>query len=35
VNEIGFDGWATAEIPGGDAKRLKEIADRMDRIFKG
>jgi hexulose-6-phosphate isomerase len=35
VNEIGFDGWATAEIPGGDAKRLKEIAERMDRIFKG
>ena len=35
VREIGFEDWATAEIPGGDAKRLKEIADRMDRILKG
>jgi hypothetical protein len=28
-----FSGWATAEIPGGDEKRLSEIAERMDRIF--
>ena len=34
VSEIGFDGWATAEVPGGDAKRLKDIAERMDKIFK-
>jgi hypothetical protein len=33
LNEIGFDGWSIAEIPGGDATRLKDIAERMDRIF--
>ncbi|MFQ5505311.1 MAG: sugar phosphate isomerase/epimerase family protein [Planctomycetota bacterium] len=31
--EIGYAGWATAEIRGGDRKRLAEIAGRMDRIF--
>lgn len=30
---IGFQGWGTAEIPGGDSERLAEIAQRMDRIF--
>lgn len=25
--------WATAEVRGGDRKRLKEIAERMDKIF--
>ena len=34
LSEVGFEGWATAEVPGGDAKRLKDIADRMDRILK-
>jgi hexulose-6-phosphate isomerase len=33
LNEVGFDGWSIAEIPGGDAARLKDIAERMDRIF--
>jgi hexulose-6-phosphate isomerase len=33
LDEIGFHGWATAEIPGGDAERLREIAERMDRII--
>jgi L-ribulose-5-phosphate 3-epimerase len=27
------DNWATAEIRGGDRKRLKQIADQMDAIF--
>lgn len=31
--EIRFQGWCTAEVPGGDAERLKEIATRMDRIL--
>ena len=31
--EIGFSGWATAEVRGGDRKRLKEIAERMDRVL--
>ncbi|MCA9054011.1 MAG: sugar phosphate isomerase/epimerase [Planctomycetaceae bacterium] len=28
--EIGYSGWATAEVPGGDRERLAEIARRMD-----
>ena len=31
--DVGYSGWATAEIPGGDAERLREIARRMDRIL--
>lgn len=33
LDAIGYEGWATAEIPGGDRERLAEIASRMDRIF--
>ncbi len=33
LDEIGYEGWATAEIAGGDAVRLAEIAERMDRIL--
>ncbi len=33
LQELGFSGWATAEIPGGDRQRLQNIAERMDRIF--
>lgn len=33
LREIGYQGWGTAEIPGGDEARLGEIAARMDRIF--
>lgn len=33
LDRIGYSGWATAEIPGGDRTRLEEIASRMDRIF--
>ena len=32
---IGFQGWATAEVRGGDKARLKEIAERMDKAFAG
>lgn len=33
--DIGYtDGWATAEVKGGDSERLKFIADRMDRELK-
>ena len=32
LDEIGFKGWAVAEVGGGDAKRLREIGARMDRI---
>ena len=33
LTAIGFTGWATAEIPGGDRERLEEIAWRMDRVL--
>lgn len=33
LRDIGFKGWATAEVGGGDEQRLKDIAERMDRIF--
>ena len=33
LDEIGYQGWMTAEIGGGDAQRLKVIADQMDRII--
>ena len=34
LDDIGYSGWATAEIPGGDTARLREIAARMDRILE-
>ena len=33
LDEVGYRGWATAEVAGGDATRLRDIAERMDRIF--
>ena len=33
LDEIEYKGWATAEVAGGDAARLRDIARRMDRIF--
>lgn len=33
LDDIGYQGWATAEVSGGDRDRLKAIADRMDRVF--
>ena len=32
--EIGYHGWATAEIPGGGRERLAKIAKLMDKIFE-
>lgn len=31
--EIGFRGWAAAEVPGGNRERLADISRRMDRIL--
>lgn len=33
LRDVGYQGWGTAEVPGGDRDRLNEIAQRMDRIF--
>lgn len=31
--DIGYTGWATAEVSGGNTDRLKDIAMRMDTVF--
>ncbi|MFQ3649147.1 MAG: sugar phosphate isomerase/epimerase family protein [Gemmataceae bacterium] len=31
--EIGYNGWATAEVAGGGEKRLAEISARMDKVL--
>jgi hexulose-6-phosphate isomerase len=33
LREVGYQGWGTAEIPGGGADRLKQIAGLMDKIY--
>lgn len=33
LEKIGYHGWASAEVPGGDRERLKVIIDRMNTIF--
>ena len=33
LTEIGFSGWATAEVGGGGKERLKEVAERRDRAL--
>lgn len=37
VNEalgaIGYNGWGSAEVSGGDRERLREISERMDRLY--
>ena len=33
LDDIGFEGWFTAEIGGGGVNRLEDIAARMDRII--
>ena len=33
LKKIGFKGWATAEVRGGNRERMKEISTRMDTIL--
>ena len=33
LKEIGYQGWGSAEVAGGDRVRLKEISERMDRLY--
>ncbi len=33
LKEVGYSGWGSAEVTGGDAVRLKEISDRMDQLY--
>lgn len=34
LDEVGFEGWASAEVGGGGRERLKEISERMDRVLR-
>lgn len=33
LEEIDYHGWATAEVDGGGEKELKDVAERMNKIF--
>lgn len=33
LEDIGFTGWATAEVGGGDVKRLTEVREQMEKAF--
>jgi L-ribulose-5-phosphate 3-epimerase len=33
LKEVGYRGWATAEVSGGGEKELKDVLDRMRRVF--
>ena len=33
LNEIGFTGWTTAEVGGGDAKRLTLVRQQMQKAL--
>jgi len=33
--EVGYQGWVTAELEGGDAAYLKDVAGRIDRFLAG
>jgi len=34
LDAIGYRGWASAEVSGGGEERLRDIAQRMDRVFQ-
>jgi hexulose-6-phosphate isomerase len=33
LDEIGYTGWGTAEVRGGDRARLQEVSQRMDKVL--
>ena len=33
LDEVGYNGWATAEVAGGGEKELRDVAERMNRIL--
>jgi hexulose-6-phosphate isomerase len=35
LDDIGYQGYGIAEVPGGDAARVKFLAERMDKLFSG
>jgi L-ribulose-5-phosphate 3-epimerase len=35
LDEVGYKGWVTTEIEGGDAASLKDVVGRLDKFFAG
>jgi hexulose-6-phosphate isomerase len=35
LSDVGYDGWVTTEIKGGDAAYLKDVVARLDRFLAG
>jgi hexulose-6-phosphate isomerase len=35
LSDIGYDGWVTTEVEGGDAAYLKDVSARVDRFLAG
>ena len=35
LDETGFTGWSTAEVPGGNRDRIREVGERMDKYLLG
>ena len=35
LDDIAYHGWGILEVPGGDAARLKFLAERTDQLFRG
>ncbi len=33
LRKVGYSGWGSAEVPGGDRKRLEKISGLMDKIY--
>ncbi len=33
LDAAGYRGWGSAELAGGGRERLKDISERMDRIY--
>ena len=34
-SDVGYDGWVTTEVDGGDAAYLKDLSARVDRFLAG
>ena len=34
LDDIGYSGWASAEVGGGDTARLTDVANRMERSLQ-
>ena len=33
LSDIGYNGWATAEVAGGGEKELRDVMDRMTKVL--